>query len=60
MRINAEERVQSMFKHTNIEIRAEGKRHLGAVIRTKNHRQNCMKEKIEQLVTELWMLCKIA
>ena len=55
-----EERAQSMFKHTNIKIRAEGKRNLGAVIGTTNHRQNCMKEKIEQLITELRMLCKIA
>ena len=34
IRKNPEERVQSMFRHTNIKIRAEGKRHLGAVIKT--------------------------
>lgn len=34
IRKNSEERVHSMFKHTNIKIRAEGKRHLGAVIKT--------------------------
>ena len=34
IRKNSEERVQSMFKHTYLKIRVEGKRHLGAVIKT--------------------------
>ena len=38
----------------------EGKIHLGAVIGTTNYRQNYMKEKIEQWITELRMLSKIA
>ena len=38
----------------------EGKIHLGAVIGNTNYRQNYMKEKIEQWITELRMLSKIA
>ena len=32
---NAEEHAQSIFQHTKIKITSEGKRHLGAVVRTK-------------------------
>ena len=48
IRKNAEEHAESMFKHTNIKITTEDKRHLGAVIGTTKHRQNYMKEKIDQ------------
>ena len=57
---HSEERAKSIFKHTNVKITTEGKMHLGGVTRTKNYRQNYMKEKIDQWITEFWMLCKIA
>lgn len=59
IRKNAEEHVESVFKHTNIMITTEDKMHLGTIIRTTDNRQNYMKEKIGQCITELRMLCKI-
>ena len=59
IRKNAEEHVESIFKHTNIMITTEDKTHLGTIIRTTDNRQNYMKEKIGQCITESRMLCKI-
>ena len=56
---NAEEHVESIFKHTNIMITTEDRTHLGTIIRTTDNRQNYMKEKIGQCITESRMLCKI-
>lgn len=50
IRKNAEEHSESTFKHTNLKTTTEGKRHLGAVIRTTNYIQNYVTEK----------MCKIA
>ena len=57
---HAEERAKSVFKHTNVKITTERKRQRRAVTRTKNYQQNYIKEKIDQWITELRMLCKIA
>ena len=43
----AGERAEFIFKHVNIKITTEGKRHLGAVIGTTHYQQNHMNKKID-------------
>lgn len=48
-----EEDTESIFKHTNLKIITEDKKHLDAVIGTTNYMQNYMNEKIDQWITRV-------
>ena len=54
------QKVQSVFKDTNIKITTEGQQHLGAVIGSETFKQKYVQEKIDQWIKELRVLCKIA
>ena len=48
-----EEDTESIFKHTNLKIVTEDKKHLEAVTGITNYMENYMNEKIDQWITRV-------
>ena len=54
------ETAKDMFKDTNLNTTNEGKRHLGAVVGTEESRKQYLIMTVNEWVTELMLLTKIA
>ena len=54
------ELAENIFKGTNVIIRADGAKHLGAVIGTSEYKETFIKNLVSQWVNELRELTKIA
>jgi len=54
------EKAENIFNDSNINLKTEGKKHLGAVIGSNSYKEEYTTEKLEQLENELTLLSEIA